>query len=165
MGGDPLSDSGQPRLGVQGFRPGQQAVMQFRDRCPQWRIADAGVVHRRAGEPGRKERPIQIDLAFSESADADRRAAVVRHPGRQDRHGLTRGSATAAVQVISDRAVVDDEHRPSLVAVRRVGVIDQASVQHLADPWHRRRPRLDAAAIRQHGVHVKNVQDLGVDRH
>ena len=81
------------------------------------------------------------------------------HPGRQEGHGLAGRSHAAAVQVVADRAVVDDEDRPGFVAVRRIGVTDEAGVEHLADPRHLRRPRLDMAPARQFRVHVKIVQD------
>jgi mannose-6-phosphate isomerase-like protein (cupin superfamily) len=83
----------------------------------------------------------------------------VCHPGRQDGYGLARCPAVAAVQVVADRAAIDDEDRPGFVAVRRIGVIDQVGVEHLADSRHPRCPRLDMAPAGQFRVHVKIVQD------
>jgi hypothetical protein len=60
MAGDPLSDPREPRLRVQGFRSDDQAVVQLTDRGSQRRIADAGVVDRRAGQPGREEGPVRV---------------------------------------------------------------------------------------------------------
>jgi hypothetical protein len=37
------------------------------------------------------------------------------------------------VEVETDAAVVDDQHRPHVVHVHRIGVVDEPGVQHLAD--------------------------------
>jgi hypothetical protein len=44
------------------------------------------------------------------------------------------------VEVVPDLTVVDDEDRPGVMRVRRVGVLVKLGVQHLADAGHRRPP-------------------------
>ena len=62
------------------------------------------------------------------------------------------------VEVVADLTVVDDEDRPRVVRVRRVGVVVKLGVQHLADAGYRRPPRPNS--LGRHGAgHAKNVQD------
>jgi hypothetical protein len=62
---------------------------------------------------------------------------------RQDRDPLAAGSAVTGLQVVADPAVVHDAHRPGVVHVERVGVVDEAGVEDLANAWDHRLPRPD----------------------
>ena len=46
----------------------------------------------------------------------------------------------AIVQVVADSALVDDEHRPRVMGVRRIPVPEEAGMEHLTDARQRRLP-------------------------
>ena len=64
----------------------------------------------------------------------------------------------AGVEVVPDGARVDDQHRPRVVGVQWVGVVDDLGVEDLADPGYRGAPGPDSTADRPGAVSVKNVQ-------
>ena len=75
---------------------------------------------------------LEVEDALAEAA-ARRRPAVVDDVRRQDRHHRRLGAVRVAVEVVADRAVVDDEQRPHVVGVGRVRVVGEPRVEHLAD--------------------------------
>ena len=95
---------------------------------------------------------MRIAAGSSPAGRRGRRAAAARDDHRR------LGSRALAVQVVADRAVVDDEQRPRVVGVRRVGVVGEPRVEHLADARDRRLPGPDRAARRRR-LHRRIVQD------
>jgi len=53
-------------------------------------------------------------------------------------------AAVVPVKVVPDLPFVDDEHVPRVVGMRRIRVLVELGVQHLADPRHRRPPGVDS---------------------
>ena len=68
-------------------------------------------------------------------ARRERRAVEARRPSNGPRTPMV------PVEVVPDLTVVDDEDRPGVMRVRRVGVLVKLGVQHLADAGYRRPPR------------------------
>src|SRR5580765_5609957 len=77
---------------------------------------------------------------------------------REERDPSAHGAAVTGVQVVADRAFVDDEHRPRVVRVWRIHVVDEPCVEDLVDAGHRRLPRANPLAWR--GQDASIVQDL-----
>jgi hypothetical protein len=65
---------------------------------------------------------------------------VMDHVWGQHRHRPGTGAVLVTVEVVADGALVHDEHRPRVVGVRRVAVLHEAGVEHLADARQRRLP-------------------------
>jgi hypothetical protein len=82
--------------------------------------------------------------------------------GRQDGDSLAAGPAVAGLQVVADPAVVHDEHRPGVVDVRRIGVVDEAGVEDLVHARDHRLPGSDPLrprALSTRRRHGRIVQD------
>jgi threonine/homoserine/homoserine lactone efflux protein len=62
------------------------------------------------------------------------------------------------IEVIADRAVVDDEQRPGVVGVWWIGMIGEPGVEHLSDAGNRGLPGLDRRLTRG-WLHRRIVQD------
>lgn len=73
---------------------------------------------------------------------------------RQDRHPGTGRAAVPGLEVVLDRAFIDDEHRPRIVRVRRIRVIDEPRVEDLLNAGNRRLPCADPL--------VRHVQDARI---
>src|SRR4029453_14733386 len=95
------------------------------DGPEQGRVVDVGAVHGRADQALGEHVGGQVQDAFAEPA-AGGGAAVVDEVGRQDDDPLAARAAVTGLQVVADPAVVHHEHRPGVVDVRRVGVVDEA---------------------------------------
>lgn len=85
---------------------------------------------------------------------------------REQTHGVARGATLEAVQVVADRAVIDDQQRPGVVDVHGVGVLGEVCVENLHDARDWGAPGGDLLP----GHHAKNVQDAegadpGVSKH
>ncbi len=83
---------------------------------------------------------------------------VVHHVRRQDRDPGPFGAAMLGLEVVPDRALVDDEQRPCVVGVRWIRVIDEPRVEDLVDTGNGRLPSADPLA--RHGQDAGIVQDL-----
>jgi hypothetical protein len=118
-------------------------------------VSDRRGVDGRPGQPGGQQLRLQVEHPFTEAARPGR-GAVVRHPGRQHGDQLTERAALVPVQVVADRAVVDQQDGPGVVGVHRVRVLTEPGVQDLGDPVQRRPPGSDPGPA----GHVKIVQDL-----
>ena len=172
-GGGPPASGGRPgglaavprrwpaRLGRQRVVGLVQGPVEGVDGAAQGGIVDVRPVHRRAGQPLVEDLGAQVQDAFAEPA-ATGGAAVVDDVGGQDGDGFAAGPAGPRVQVVTDPAVVDDEHRPGVVHVRRVGVVDEAGVEDLVDARDRRLPGPDPfgpGRLPQRQRHASIVQD------
>ncbi|OYN99261.1 hypothetical protein CGZ96_08570 [Enemella evansiae] len=115
---------------------------------PQGRILDQRGIDQPA-DPGRVELVLlQIEHSFGETPIGER-VAVMRDVRWQHGDPGTRwGQRVPAVDVVTDRTGIDDQHRPGRVGVRGIGVRPPAGMQHLghardlrAESQHRiRRP-------------------------
>jgi len=93
-------------------------------------------------------------------AVAGRGAPVMDDMRREDRDHRGQRAALAAIEVVADRALIDQEERPGVVRVRRVGVLAEGRVEDFTDARDARLPRPDVDGGRR-TVHRRNVQDLG----
>ena len=64
----------------------------------------------------------------------------------------------AVLEVVTDRALIDDEDRPGVMGVPGIRVLDEPGVEDLVDAGHRRLPGANPFAWRRHEVPI--VQDL-----
>ncbi len=103
------------------------------DEAAERRVAHDRLVHRRPDEVLAQHARLEVDGALA-VARARRRAAVMDHVRREDGHHRRRRRARRPVEVVADGPLVDHEQRPDVVRVRRVGVLGERRVQHLADP-------------------------------
>jgi len=110
-------------------------------------------IHGSTDEPFVEDLGSDVEDALAEAA-AVRGATVVDDMRWQDRDPLAAGSAVTGLQVVANPAVVHDAHRPRVVHVGRVGVVDEAGVEDLVNARDHRFPRPDP--LRCHG---KIVQD------
>ena len=124
------------------------------DAGAQQAVGDARPVDRRDDQVLAQDGRVEVEHALAEAV-AGRGPSVVRDVRRQQRHGRAERAVVVAVEVVADDAVVDDQQRPRVVRVERVGVGGEARVEDLGDPRDRRSPSRDDR-------HVKNVQDAGV---
>lgn len=58
---------------------------------------------------------------------------------REQTHGVARGTALVAVQIVADRAVIDDQQRPGVVDVHGVRVLGEVRVENFHDARDRGR--------------------------
>jgi threonine/homoserine/homoserine lactone efflux protein len=119
-------------------------------------VLDIGVVHRSADQAFVQDLGPHIEHALAESV-AGRGPPVVHHVRRQDRYPGAGCSAVLGLEVVCDRALVDDEQRPCVVRVRWVRVIDEPRVEDLVDAGNGRLPCTDPLA--SHGQDAGIVQD------
>ena len=121
------------------------------------RILDVGIVHGPTDQVVVEDVAPDVENPLAEPG-AGGRSPVVHDMRRQDRHSSAGGATVAPLQVVPDRALVDDEHRPGLVGVPWVDVIDEPSVEDLVDAGDRRLPCANPFAARRQ--QAKIVQDL-----
>jgi len=120
------------------------------------RIIDVGIVHGPTDQVVVEDVAPDVENPLAEPG-AGGRSPVVHDMRRQDRHSSAGGATVPPLKVVPDRALVDDEHRPGLVGVPWVDVIDEPSVEDLVDAGDRRLPCAYPFAGR--GQDVKIVQD------
>lgn len=79
------------------------------------------------------------------------------HLRRQQRHRRVRRLVLMPVQIVGDGALIDEQDRPRIMSVGRVGMMLELCVENLLHQGHIRVPRVD------HICHVTNVQDPPVE--
>lgn len=84
-------------------------------------IDQRGSVHRRADQALRQLLRGQVDDPFVEAVAIGGRA-VVRHLRGQQRDQLAERATLVTIQVVADRTRIDQQQRPGVVRVHRVGV-------------------------------------------
>ena len=84
------------------------------------------------------------------------RNSVVCDAWRQQSHDLGCCAMSAMIEVVCNRAAVDEHQGPLIVRVFGIGVSDEIGMEDLGDSREARCPRGDLCAA---GVHVRNVQD------
>ena len=102
-------------------------------------ILDARLVDRATDQALTQNARLEVENSLPVAATGCR-AAVVNDLRRKHADRRTTCAPMLAIEVVADLAVVDDEDRPGVVRMRRVGVLVKLGVQHLADAGHRRPP-------------------------
>lgn len=139
---DALGDECQAGLRFEDVVEAAQRGVECRDPPVEGAVRDDREVHRRADQVFAEHARVEVEHTLLE-ATASRRSPVVDYVRRKDRDHRWLRAALTAVEVVADRAVVDDEDRPGVVGVRRIRVVREPSVQHLSDPRDGRLPRTD----------------------
>lgn len=159
MRAQPLGDERQSALGLQFVTGVTERGVQLADAPSQYGVTQVGPVHRGPDEVLAQMRAVEIDDALAETVRGGR-GAVVRDVRRQQGHRVVRGAVLVPVQVVPYGPVVDDEQRPGLVHVHRIGVLGEVGVEDLHDTRNARAPGGDLRL----SDHAKNVQDGVVPR-
>ncbi len=158
----PVADQRQPALRLQLVPGPRERGVQVPDPPPQHRVAQVGGVHGRPDQLVAQPGGVQVQDALAEAVRGGR-GAVVRHVRRQQRHRVVRGAVLVPVQVVPYGAGVDDEQRPGVVDVHRVGVLGVVGVEDLDDAGDAGPPGGDVPPgpplVVAPAAHAKNVQD------
>ena len=155
--GEARAHHGEHRLRREGFIRISQGAMEHVEVPNERRILDVGIVDGPADQPLDQNVGPEVEHSLAESRRAGG-SSIVHDVRRQDRHPGAGGAAMSSLEVVTDRALVDDEHRPRVVRVRRVGMVDEPRVEHLVDAGNRRLPSANPLAPR--GQQATIVQDL-----
>ena len=105
-------------------------------------VATAAPIRRSSSDVG-----VEVEHALAEAVRGGRPAGV-RDVRRQQRDRGAQRAVLVAVEVVADRALVDDQQRPGVVRVHRVGVVGEPGVEDLDDARHRRAPRPRTRSVR-----------------
>jgi hypothetical protein len=148
---DPVADQGEPALGLERGaahveRPVQLVDARAEQPVVEARGADGGTGQRLVEDSG-----VDVQHALAEAVLGGRPPGM-RHVGREQRDRRAQRPVLMVVQVVTDRALVDDEQRPRLVGMLGVSVIGEPCVEDLHDAGHRRCPRT-------YRRHAHNVQE------
>jgi threonine/homoserine/homoserine lactone efflux protein len=119
-------------------------------------VLDGGIVDRPPDQALVEEVGAEVEDALSEPGTRGG-PPVVDDVRRQERDPGAVGASMPGLEVVPDRALVDDEHRPRVVRMWRIHVVDEAGVEDLVDARHPRLPRANPFAGRDQGVKI--VQD------
>lgn len=158
MGTQALDGEGQAGLGLQRFGVAVgQRVVQPAQAPGQGAVAHRGVVHRPADVLVAQHRRLEVEHLLAEPVGHGR-TPVVGDVRRQHGHDRAVRAVVVALEPVADRPLVDQEHRPGVVGVGRVGVVDEPGVEHLALPVERGPPGPDLLAGADH--HARNVRDV-----
>ena len=106
---DPLRDQMESRLGLECVIDTSQRIVERRHRVSQRDVRQRRPVHRRPDERLADDRRLDVDDAFAVAVGVDR-SAVVDDVGRKDRHDGRLGALRPPIEVVADRALVDQEH-------------------------------------------------------
>ncbi len=132
------ADQGQPALRLQFVSPVARAAWTV--RCVgAGGVGEVGAVDRRADEALVELRHVEVQDTLAEAVDGGG-GAVVRHLGRQQADCVVRGAPLVVVQVVADRAVVDDQERPGVMDVHGIGVLRRNGRGRPRRPRDRRAP-------------------------
>ena len=137
-----FGDVVEPDLGLEGVVGTAQGVVEGGDAATERRVAQERAVHGATDQVLAEHVGLEVDGALP-VAVARRRPAVVDDVRRQERDHRSLRRALRAVEVIADGAFVDEEQRPDVVGVGRVGVLGEPRLEDLADAGDGRLPRMD----------------------
>jgi hypothetical protein len=126
------------------------------DPIAQHVVGERRTVHCRPDPVRAQGGRLEVEDPFAE-ATGELGPAVVRHTRGQEGDRCRGGTVRVAVEVVADRAVVDQQQRPRVVGVRGIGVVGEPRVQHFGQPRHARAPGHHVGRA----GHVRNVQDPG----
>jgi hypothetical protein len=161
VGSEAVADEGQAGLGLQGVVGVVEGAVGGVHGLAQGGFGDVGVVDGVAGQAFVEDVGGQVQDPLAEAAEGGG-AAVVDDVGGQDGDPLAAGAAVAGLQVVADPAVVHDEHRPGVVDVRGIGVVDEAGVEDLVHARDHRLPGPDplrSGRLSTRRRHDRIVQD------
>jgi threonine/homoserine/homoserine lactone efflux protein len=151
-----LGDEREPGLGFQGVIDTSENLVDCRNPRTERGIPDDRLVDGGSAELAAEDTGLEVEHALGEPV-ARRGSAIVDDTWWKDRHHRAIRAPGMPVEVVSHAAVVDDEQGPGVVGVRRIGVIDEASVKDLPKPRNRRAPGANQVALLT--VHDRIVQD------
>jgi threonine/homoserine/homoserine lactone efflux protein len=154
---DPLGHERQTRLGLEEVVRAGERVVNCGHGVPERGIGQDGTIDRTADQVLAEQARLEVEHPFPEPR-ARRSPAIVDDVRRKHRHPGPTGGPGPTVELVDDCPVVDDEDRPDVVRVRRVGVRRERRVEDLPDPGDRRLPGADHARSGR-GDHRRIVQD------
>jgi threonine/homoserine/homoserine lactone efflux protein len=149
--------AGEDLLGLECLTRILQYAVERAESSKERGILDVGIVDGSADQAFVEDLGVHVEHPLAEPG-AGGGPPVVYHVRGKDRHPGSGGAAVLRLEVVPDRALVDDEHRPRVVGVRRVDVIDEPRVEDLVDAGNGRLPCSDPLA--GHGQDAGIVQDL-----
>lgn len=149
-------DDAQHGLGRERFGRIAQHAVECMHVPNERRVLDVGLVDGPADQPFIQDVGAEVEHALVEPLGAGG-SAVVHDVRREDRDPRPCRAAMRGIEVVPDRALVDDEHRPRVVGVRRIRVVHESGMEHLVDAGNRRLPGADPFAVgRQDGAIVQD---------
>jgi threonine/homoserine/homoserine lactone efflux protein len=157
-GSDPGRDGHEAVLGLELILAAHESVVEIGDESPQCRIGQQRLIDGRADERFGQDRGLDVENALP-VAGRTARSPVVDDIRRQDGEPGWIRAARSPAELVLDPAGVDDEHRPRVVGVRRIGVVRELGVEDLADAGDERGPGPDDAPIGS-CLHRRIVQDV-----
>lgn len=155
VGTQPFDGDGQQSLGGRFVTGSAQRAVQAGDHLMELPVSDSGGIDCGADQVVGKAARLEIQHTLAETTGPGRRA-VVRNPGRQHGDQLSERSTFVPVQVVPNRAVINQQDGPGVMGMHRVRVLPEPGMQNLGNPVERWSPGSD---LRPAG-HVKIVQDL-----
>ena len=139
---DALGYERESGLRLERIVPAAEQVVQGADLATKRISANIGPIDGGPDQPLRQEAGLEVEHSLAIPVRGAR-PAVVNDVRRQDAdRGSIRTSGTT-IEVVADRAVVDDEQRPRVVGVERIDVIGEARVEHLPKAGNGRLPGPD----------------------
>ncbi|GAA3064616.1 hypothetical protein GCM10010464_31290 [Pseudonocardia yunnanensis] len=132
---DPVADQREPALGLQRGTAGLEGLVQLVDAGAQQRVVEGRGVDRGADQRLVEDLRVDVEHPFTEAVLGGGPPGV-GHVRRQQGHRRSQRPVLVVVQVVADRALVDDEQRPGVVGVLGIRVIGEPCVEDLDDPRH-----------------------------
>lgn len=154
---DLLDDERQAGLGFEQVVDAGERIVEGRHAVPKATLRDDGLVDGPADQMLAEGRGFEVEDALAEPGRRGRPAVVDDMRWEDADPCLARG-VRRPVQLVADRSVVDDEDRPDVVRVRRVGVRRECGVEDLTHSGQRRLPGSDDPILGR-DVHRRIVQD------
>ena len=106
---EPRADDGERGLGLERAVGILQRAVERAEPANERHVLDVGIVDGSADQAFVEDLGAEVEHALAEPG-AGRRPAVVHDVRRQDRHPGPGGAAMPGLEVVPDRALVDDEH-------------------------------------------------------
>jgi threonine/homoserine/homoserine lactone efflux protein len=154
---EPEAHAGERALGREGGLVGVPEDPVERAELPnEARVLDGRIVDRPPDQALVQEFVSEVEDALSEPGTRGG-SPVVDDVRRQERDPGAVGASVPGLEVVPDRALVDDEHRPRVVRMWRIHVVDESGVEDLVDARHPRLPCANPFAGRDQGMKI--VQD------
>ena len=135
-----------------------QCQMEGPDVPHERRVLDVGIVDGPADQSFIQDVGIDVEHPLAEPVGPGR-STIVHDVRGEDRDPRAGRAAMRGLEVIPDGSLIDDEHRPGVVGMRRVRVIHEPGVEDLVDTGNRRPPRANPFAIGSQDGTI--VQDPG----
>lgn len=155
---DPTDDQLQTRLPVKIIDGRIKDIMESGNGPSQHHVIDGRSINRGPNQIFADGLGVDVEDPFPESLSGASGLAVMGHVRRQDGDSPPVRTPFVLGQAVANLAAVDDEYRPGVVAVKRVGVVVEAGVKDLRHPGQSRPPRPNLVNWRP-WFHANNVQE------